>query len=98
LGACPPATPKDQTTRPTNRQLAYLRDLALKTGQTFTTPITRDRASREIARLRKLTTEETKERRHEGDELGGEPRTGDGAHARVCSDEIEGYGSTAGLR
>jgi len=39
--------------RPTGRQLAYLRSLAIRAGQTFTYPQTRRQASREIHRLKR---------------------------------------------
>ena len=44
------STPK-LVDRPTRRQLAYLRSLAERTGQTFAYPHTRGQASREIQRL-----------------------------------------------
>jgi len=45
------STPK-WVDRPTRRQLAYLRSLATRTGQTFAYPHTRGQASREIQRLK----------------------------------------------
>ena len=43
--------------RPTRRQLAYLRSLATRTGQTFAYPRTRREASREIQRLEQAQVE-----------------------------------------
>ena len=47
-----PTTDVDE--RPTARQLAYLKSLATRTGQTFAWPQTRVNASREIRRLKSL--------------------------------------------
>ena len=44
------STPK-RVYRPTRRQLAYLRSLASRPGQTFAYPHTRGEASRETQRL-----------------------------------------------
>ena len=81
--------------QPTRRQLAYLRDLALRTGQTFTPPTSREQASREIARLRQLSSESSEQLYHERHTLAGELHAGEGAHAAVQQQEIRGYGSTA---
>ncbi len=40
-----------KSSRPTSRQLSYLRSLANQTGQTFTYPQTKTQASAEIQRL-----------------------------------------------
>jgi hypothetical protein len=48
-----PNTASD-TLAPTRKQLAYLRRLAQRAGQTFTTPRTRFQASAEIRRLRAI--------------------------------------------
>jgi hypothetical protein len=45
--------PANSPARPTQKQLAYLRRLANRAGQTFTYPQTRTQASREIERLKK---------------------------------------------
>ena len=47
------STPK-LVDRPTRRQLAYLRSLANRAGQTFAYPRTRREASREIQRLKQI--------------------------------------------
>ena len=52
------STPK-LVDRPTQRQLAYLRSLADRTGQTFAYPHTRGQASREIQRLKRAHLERT---------------------------------------
>jgi hypothetical protein len=83
-------TPTDDDQQPTGRQLAYLKALAVRTGQTFTWPQTRAQASREIRRLRAV--------RGSGftfGELDAEPATRDARHdaPAVRSKEIAGYGA-----
>jgi hypothetical protein len=85
----------DGNQRPTGRQLAYLKALAARTGQTFTWPRTRAQASREIRRLHAV---------------GGSGFTFgelDAAHAArdarhdapaIRSEEIAGYGASATWR
>ena len=51
--------------KPTRPQLAYLRSLADRTGQTFTYPSTFDEASAEIDRLKGVTPQSRSERRYE---------------------------------
>jgi hypothetical protein len=51
--------------RPTARQLAYLKSLAERTGQTFTYPTNSREASREIARLKQTRPSTHTERRIE---------------------------------
>jgi hypothetical protein len=46
-----PTNPPAQNTGPTRKQLAFLRNLANRTGQTFAYPHTRAAASAEIRRL-----------------------------------------------
>jgi hypothetical protein len=46
--------------KPTAKQLAYLRALAIRTGQTFTRPASRSEASREIQRKQLNPYEEAK--------------------------------------
>ena len=55
------STPK-RVDRPTQRQLAYLRSLATRTGQTFANPHTRGQASREIQRLKRARSSTRTER------------------------------------
>ena len=51
--------------QPTSKQLAYLRSLAQRTGETFTYPHTKAQASAEIRRLRSRETSSPQERRRE---------------------------------
>ena len=86
---------QDGHPRPTNRQLAYLKALAARTGQTFTWPRTRAQASREIRRLRAI--------RGSGFTFGelqvehGDREARHDAPA-VHSEEIAGYGASATWR
>jgi hypothetical protein len=45
----------DVDKRPTGRQIAYLKALTTRTGQTFAWPQTRAQASREIRRLKSVS-------------------------------------------
>jgi Protein of unknown function (DUF3072) len=77
---------------PTDKQLAYLRRLAQRTGRTFATPRTRSEASAEIRQLRQargsgftfaeLEAEEAGRRAHDDAPL-------------VRSFEVAGYGASA---
>lgn len=87
--------PTSGTDKPTAKQLAYLRALAERTGQTFAYPRTKRQASQEIRRLRgqrpSPRADRIRERREISDDLA--TRTGDAA--RIRGSEITGYGSTA---
>jgi hypothetical protein len=80
---------------PTRRQLAYLRSLAARAGQTFAYPRTREQASVEIRRLKEAQagtrTERSIERREIADAIARGPE--DAAAVRLG--EVVGFGSTA---
>lgn len=80
---------------PTRKQLAYLRDLAISRGQTFTTPRTSREASTEIRRLKALRPTGRVERRVERED--GERHISRERldSAAVRRDEVTGYGSSA---
>ncbi len=78
--------------KPSAKQQAYLRSLAQKTGTTFTPPNTRSEASREIDRLKTLSSSPRHEHHTDRQAVQQAPR---GGAARVRDTEIEGYGSTA---
>ena len=80
---------------PTPKQLAYLRALAERTGQTFVTPRTSRDASAEIRRLKAAPAESQLERRIERDEIADAIGTGAQDNVRVSRNEITGYGSSA---
>lgn len=81
--------------KPTGRQLAYLRALAQRTGETFAYPQNTAQASSEIKRLQgrrsSTRTEERQEQRAVQRDFAERP---DDA-TRVRDHELDGYGSTA---
>jgi hypothetical protein len=88
--------PAFEERRPTPKQLAYLRTLAQRTGQTFAYPRTAAQASREIRRLKSTPassrTEVRIERKQIADAIAAGPANNSTA---VRVDEITGHGSTA---
>ncbi|MGN6872538.1 MAG: hypothetical protein ACTHMY_29460 [Solirubrobacteraceae bacterium] len=80
---------------PTSKQLAYLRALAERTGQTFATPRTSREASAEIRRLKAAPSESRLERRIERNEITDAIATGAQDGVRVDASEVTGYGSNA---
>ena len=80
---------------PTAKQLAFLRALAQRTGETFAYPHTAAQASEEISRLRQRQpsnrTERAVERRQVIREMQERPREA----TRIRSDEVQGYGANA---
>lgn len=72
--------------RPTARQLAYLRALADRAGQTFSYPRTRRQASAQISRLRAATPTSHDERRIERCELADAIAYGPADAARIDVD------------
>lgn len=80
---------------PTPKQLAYLRALAERTGQTFATPRTSRDASAEIRRLKATPAESHLERRIERDEIADAIGTGSQDSVRVTRNEVTGYSSSA---
>jgi hypothetical protein len=83
------------TSKPTSRQLAYLKSLADRTGQTFTYPQTSRQASQEINRLKHTMPSTRTERYVERKLIADQIATGPLDAARVREDEIHGRGSTA---
>lgn len=83
------------STPPTSKQLAYLRALAERTGQTFATPRTSRDASSEIRRLKATPAESQLERRIEQDEIADAIGTRTQDSVRVTRDEVTGFGSSA---
>ena len=83
----------DVDKRPTAKQIAYLKSLATRTGQTFAWPQSRTQASREIRRLKSLPA---------ADDLAGDfdldaERAARDANADVPIQafEIDGFGSNS---
>ncbi len=79
------------TSAPTAKQLAYLRDLALQTGTTFSAPQTRRQASSEIERLKQLKA--TRGRPLEAPR--GSDRAEEPYATAVRPSEVSGFGSQA---
>ncbi|MGI8559413.1 MAG: hypothetical protein ACR2ND_14110 [Solirubrobacteraceae bacterium] len=89
----------DHDGRPTAKQLAYLRSLADRAGQTFSYPRTRRQAGAEIRRLRAEKPTTRIERRIERREIADAIADGPADAARVDVDrEVTGFGSTATWR
>jgi Protein of unknown function (DUF3072) len=88
--------PSHQSQPPTAKQLAYLRSLAIKTGQTFTYPRTVAEASREIQRLKgtkpSTRTEVAIERRMLPEERAAREANCD---VPIRGHETTGYGASA---
>ena len=79
--------------RPSAKQLAYLRALAIRAGQSFTYPATARRASSEIQRLKAATPSSRAERVVERKQIADAIATGPADSARVRDAEIAGWGS-----
>jgi hypothetical protein len=85
--------PDYEEPRPTAKQLAYLRSLAHRTGQTFAYPRTAAQASREIRRLKNARPSSRIERAIERRQIADAIATGPDDAARVRDAEIQGFGS-----
>ena len=83
---------------PTLKQLAYLRALAERTGQTFATPRTCRDASAEIRRLKAAPMGSQLERKIERNAIADAISTGAQDSVRVTRREVTGYGSSATWR
>jgi hypothetical protein len=83
--------------KPTPGQLRYLKNLADRTGQTFTYPKTSTDASAEIDRLKGVRPESWGDRRYERKLIADHVAAGLNNTA-VRADEAAGYGSDAGWR
>jgi hypothetical protein len=78
---------------PTAKQLAYLRALAERSGQTFVTPHALERTRRDPPKA--TPAESSVERRIERDEIANAIAAGAQDSARVIPGEVTGYGSSA---
>jgi len=84
--------------KPTSAQLGFLRDLALRAGESFAYPQTFAQADREIKRLLGRKASGRDERRRETRAVRREVTVGRGDAAAVRASETEGYGSSARWR
>ena len=80
---------------PTAKQLAFLRALAQRTGETFTYPRTRAQASNEIRRLQQRKPSNPLERFLDRRDVVRDLQTPPRDATRVRDSEITGYGSSA---
>ena len=80
---------------PTAKQLAFLRALAQRTGETFAYPQTRAEASSEIRRLQQRKPSNRVERFLDRRDVARDMQTRPHDPTRVRENEIEGYGSSA---
>jgi hypothetical protein len=87
-----------QDKKPSPRQLRYLKDLAMKTGGSFSYPSSLDEADREIKRLLKRRRTPAAERRREKRDVQRDMAGRRGDDASVRADELVGYGSSATYR
>lgn len=85
----------DTAPKPTPKQLALLRQLAARTGQTFAYPKTRAAASIEIQRLEQAKRTPRADLLREQRAIQRDMAEQRGDAARVREDELAGYGSTA---
>ena len=83
--------------KPTPKQLTYLRALAERCGESFTLPTTSREASKEIERLKGRRATSRSDRRRERREVERDMSERAPASA-VREDEITGYGSSARWR
>jgi hypothetical protein len=81
--------------KPTSKQLKYLRYLAMRSGQSFTYPRTFSHADAEIKRLKGSGRMSPADRRREAHELSHQMAERGGDAAAVRSSELTGYGSSA---
>jgi hypothetical protein len=79
---------------PTDKQLSYLRSLAVSRGETFVVPTSRSEASSEIERLKGRRRSSRADRAAE-QYVGCQIADRWAPATNVRPDEIEGYGSTA---
>jgi len=86
------------TTKPPPKQLKYLTDLAIATGESFTYPQSIGAANREIKRLRRKRRTSRAERRRESVAVQQAMNEASGDAAAVRDSEIGGYGASATWR
>lgn len=81
--------------RPSDKQIRYLRDLALQRGESFVYPQSAAEASAEIDRLKGRKRMSAADRRREARELSRAMAGRGGDAGAVRSFELTGYGSSA---
>jgi len=83
---------QSHTKKPTSKQLRYLRDLALRCGESFSYPGTVAEASAEIERLKGRKRSGAGERRREARQVTRDLAELRGDAASITPAEISGYG------
>jgi hypothetical protein len=86
---------QQHTKKPSSMQLSYLRDLAMRTGQSFAYPQTFGEASTAIRRLERAKPTSRAERRRERSQVRRDMAERRGDAARVRPGETRGWGSSA---
>lgn len=81
--------------KPSRKQLAYLRSLADRTGQTFTYPATSAQASREIQRLKGAAPTPRADRKRELRDVQRDLAERPQDATAIRTSDVQGYGSTA---
>ena len=91
------ATPNAQirSSKPTRKQLRYLRILAERTGSTFAMPQDIDEASAEITRLLKLERTSAADRTREKRAIQRDMQTRPDDATAIRPDDVRGHGSNA---
>ena len=87
--------PHSAPQRPTPKQQRYLRLLAEQTGTSFTPPLTKAQASREIKRLQGRGRDPRADRIRDQRVVQADLQAGAGDSVRHGRDETRGYGSSA---
>jgi hypothetical protein len=81
--------------KPTPRQIKYLKDLAMETGESFSWPKTFGQASVEIKRLLTIAPSSKTDRWREARQVSDDLARNSGDAAAIRPDEIGGYGAGA---
>lgn len=84
--------------KPTPKQMRLLRQLADERGASFAYPSTGTEAGQEIKRLLAMPRSRRADRGRELRELRADLKAGSGDAARVRTEELRGYGSSAAWR
>jgi hypothetical protein len=88
-------SPSTSSSKPTPRQLRYIRSLAEKSGTTFTPPQTFNEAKRLIDEMKGREPTRRADIQRERREISHDMATRRGDAAQVSPDELSGYGSSA---
>ncbi len=90
--------PQPHVRKPTPKQLDYLKDLAMKAGQSFPYPQSFAQADVQIRRLKRTKRTSAADRRREARQVRQDFAERRGGSAAVRPSEISGYGSSATWR